>query len=344
MYAIATPVAGVKDWTFHPRELGEAPPAYVGTVDMELTDGGDPVLYTGVTQSDLEIKIENRKIVGVSEMFAGCIASYTSAATAVAATYTGKPVVVGIWGKDSVSPIKVKVEAVAGGGNDGYIRVTHGATAYAGSNIPIKFDSYTPMKFGAGTWAGVDRNNNLWIMFPSGAGALAVGDEFTFTNTRTLSLPSYSGRDPLSASSFTLGIDGTEYGGTPNKPGFGSATVKISFPKEPNTNGGVWAHNQHRKDDPTLSIKVSRDRDDQLLLQKALRAEKLAVVVNLYGNPIGSTGYDEYWGFSMPTMQSTEIVRDIAKKGNLPEDSDLIAVGLTGPIYTETVRCTVAGI
>jgi len=344
MYGIATPVAGVQEWTLHPRETGETPPAYVGTADYEITDGGDPVLFTGCVESDLEIKIENRKIVGISETIAGCLASYTSVATAVAATYTGKPVVVGIWGKLTASPIKAKVEAIAGGGNDGYVRFTSGADPYAGANIAIKFDKFVEIKFGSGLRAGVNRNNSLWIMFPSGAGALAATDEFTFTNQRTIASPTFPGRDPLSTAAFTVAIDGTEYGGTPNNPGFGSATLKVSFPKEPNVNGGIWPHSQRRKDDPVLTLKVSRDREDQLLLQKALRAERSAILLNMWGNPIGTTGYDEYWGFSMPEMQSVDVVRDINKKGQLMEDADLVATGLTGPIYNEMVRCTVAAI
>jgi len=343
MYSIATPIAGVKDWEYHPREVGEAPPAYVDTVNFEITDGGDPWWFTGLRQSDLELKIENRKLVGISESMVGCLASSTSAAAGAGATYTKKPVIVGIWGEGVVTPIKVKIVAVASGGYDGYMQCTSGADAYGGPNLPIKFDRYEPVIFASGAFGGTDINNGLWVLFPSDGGALAVADEFTFTPTRTLALPSFSARDPLSASSFTVSVDGNVYGGRPNSPGFSSATLKVSFPKEPNLAGGLWAHTQRRKDDPMLTLKVSRDRDDRVLLDKCQRGKRVAVNLYIYGNPI-VPGYTERWGFEMATMQPIDVVRDINKRGALPEDADLVAVGLTGPIYVEKLRCTVPAI
>jgi hypothetical protein len=91
-----------------------------------------------------------------------------------------------------------------------------------------------------------------------------------------------------------------------------------------------------------MTIKLNRDREDRRLLEKMERFERMSVLFNMYGNPIGTTGYDEFWGFNCPTVELSALVRDVNTKEVLPEDSDLTAVGLSGPIYAEKIRCTVA--
>jgi len=217
----------------------------------------------------------------------------------------------------------------------------------AGTAIAVEFDRYTRVSRNPAdatvVWrAGVDRNLDLFMLFPSGSGALAIGDEWTFLSVRTLATPSYSSRDSLISAAFDLNIDGFQYGGTPNEPGFRNATVKITSPKKPNFAGGLLSHASQRGDDPMMTIKLNRDREDRRLLEKMERFERMAILFNMYGNPIGTTGYDEFWGFNCPSVETSTLVRDVTTKTALPEDSDLTAVGLSGPIYTETIRCTVA--
>jgi len=418
MFAIANPTTGVYEWTMHPRERGEAPPAYCDSVDFEITDGdGFPILLTGMRQSDLEIKIVDGKILSVTEQWLGCFYSYASRAAGTPATFTGKPVLIGSFGA-GVTQVKVKVTAVAGSGNNGSVKFTvnrpspgtlttngtinivgdadttftdyavgdiidiPGETpkaiatitddqhltigvaaatsvaglsflvsfdyATAGTQIPVRFDHYervAPASDATAVWrAGVDRLNDLFMMLPSGSGALAVGDEWTFTNVRTLATPSYSSRDSLISAAFDISIDGFQFGGTPNEPGFRNATVKITTGKKPNFAGGLLSHASQRSGDPMMTIKLNRDREDRFLLSKMERFERMSMNLNMYGNPIGSTAYEEFWGFECPTVEISSLVRDVATKDVLPEDSDLTAVGLSGPIYTEKIRCTVASL
>lgn len=416
MYAIANPTTGVYEYTMHPRERGETPPAYCDSADFEITDGdGFPVLLTGMRQSDLEIKIQDGKIISISEQWLGCFYSYASRAVGTPATFTGKPVLIGSFGA-GITQVKAKVTALAAGGANGSVKftvnrpspgtvTTDGTTALvgvgtsftdyavgdivdipgetsktiaaiaddthltlsaaaatsvaglsflvswgygsAGTAIPIEFNRYTRVSRNPAdatvVWrAGVDRNLDLFMLFPSESGALAIGDEWTFTNVRTLATPSYSSRDNLISAAFDLNIDGFQYGGTPNEPGFRNATVKITTGKKPYFAGGLLSHASQRSGDPMMTIKLNRDREDRRLMEKMERFERMSILFNMYGNPIGTTGYDEFWGFDCPTVELSALVRDVNTKEVLPEDSDLTAVGLTGPIYTEKIRCTVA--
>ena len=340
-YSIANPTAGVYDWSYRPKRKADTPATYVETAAMEITDGdGYPILLTGARPDELEIKIEDGKIVEINESIKACIHSYMSTATvALAATYTGKPVVVGNLGKNTATPVKVKVYAIADANADAYVKFTYGAAAYSGSNIPIKFDKYTQIVDGSGVFSGVDNKNSQYIMFPSGAGALAVNDEFTFTTPRVLTSPSFSTRKPLSATAFTITLDGVLYGGAPNTPGFRNATVKIILPTKFNTGGSMWPISVDRDGDPLLTLKVSRDRDDRVLLEKCLRNERFPLILNMWGNPIGSTGLIENWRFTCANMEIPDLIRDVNTKNRLPEDADFAS---TGQPYDEFLRCTVA--
>jgi hypothetical protein len=338
-YAI-TDLTGAYRWAMSPWVKGDADPAsYIDSLAFEATDGdGYPVLSSGNRLSEIALTIAANKLQAMQLSFMGCFESFTDDATGSGATYTGKPIVRGNWGA-AAGPLKIKCTAVAGGGFDGTVKCT--TATYAGSTtIPIKFDIWYRVILDDASRLGVNRYNDLWFCFPSsGATALAVNDEFTFANARTLATASFSAKNPLQAAGVDLSVGGVLYP-------VHNCGVKLMAPKQGNfTNGSFYSQTTQRNGPYAIEITIDRDREDRTFLQKLISGANVAAYVEMFGDPIGATAFDERWKINVPAMQVTDDNRDVSTANTLPEKITLMGLrsGTTN-IFDMTVDCGVATI
>jgi hypothetical protein len=71
-------------------------------------------------------------------------------------------------------------------------------------------------------------------------------------------------------------------------------------------------------------VSLNRDRDDRDFLTKLIRGTSAAVVIDCYGNPIASTGYDERLKINLPNAQVSDAQRDVNTPNTLQEKIDLM--------------------
>jgi hypothetical protein len=216
-------------------------------------------------------------------------------------------------------------------------RVAHPTAA---TSTSITFDQPFRIVLGDGSRIGISRFDDMWGILPSGSGALAVGDEWGFTTPRTLADPTYSDLQVLTSAGLEIIIDGKPYGATPGRPGVHTGTIKLTRPRKQNfTNGSKYAQGIQRNGRWTATIDLDRDRDNRDFLDALIQARSIAINVSMYGNPIGDTGFDEFWGFSFPNCEVSDTTRDVATENTLPEKISINAVrGADGtPIFTETI-------
>jgi hypothetical protein len=324
--SISTLNTTAKQWLLTPREFSESAPAtWQDSIFCEASDGdGKPVLVSGVRLTDFDMKIQNGKIVTCSLSFLGCFDTYESdlAEETTPGAYTGVPIIRGHRGSTFTGEMKVKVSAAAGSGYVGKVKFTHDVTAYGSTEVTIaEFDKWYRCAMSSdGSRMGVSRAEDLWICFPSTdpATVLTVNDEWSWTATRTLPTASYSTLDPLTAAGVSITIDGTE-------KYFHDADLKISAPKKTNLAiGSKYAVGVQKNGPVTAMVSLNRDRDDRDFLTKLIRGTSAAVVIDCYGNPIGSTGYDERLKFNMPNSQVSDAQRDVNTPNTLQEKIDLM--------------------
>lgn len=340
---ITTLATTAKQWVLTPREFSESAPAtWRDSIWFESTDGdGYPVLVSGARMSEWEIKIADGKIVDSSMSYLACYDSYQSEATVVAgpATYTGKPILRGHRAEAQTGTLKLKVTAVAGAGYDGTVKFS--LASYAGSTvIPFVFDTWYRVALDTGVRMGVNRFEDLWFCMPSaGVTTVAVNDEWSFTATRTLATASYSTMDVLSAAGMELSVGGSVIY-------VRDATVKITKPLKHNTVAGSKYPIGTQKNGPwAATISLNRDRVDRTFLEKIIRGDSVAVIVDLYGNPIAATGYDERIKINFPGTQVTDDQRDVTTPNSLPEKIDLMAFRSgSSDIFDLTIQNTLAAL
>lgn len=340
---ISNPTAGVYQWLLTPKEYGDSAPAtWQDSIFFVAHDGdGNPVLVSGARATEWAVKIAERKILSNSFSFIGCFDSYQSKATVVspAATYTGHPILRGHRAASAAGTLKVKATAAAGGGFDGTVKFT--LAAYAGSTtIQILFDTWYRVALDTGVRAGVSRFEDLWFYFPSSGGTLlAANDEWSFSETRAVATASYSALDPLNAGGALFTVDGVEKYSH-------NIDLKVTRPLKGSPTVGSKYFRTAQKNGPfAVSVSIDRDREDRDFLVKLIRGTSIAVVVDLYGNQIGSTIYDERIKVNIPAMQVTDDQRDVATPNALPEKIELVGFRSgTGDIYDMTATNTLSSL
>lgn len=341
-YSIGAPLAaGVYPWTLAPAEAGASPmPVYVDSLDMEVKDGdGYPVKIHEMRQQEIDIKIAAGKIQNVSESWLACLDTYASDATVEAVgAYTGWPELIGHLSAATLAglPVNVKVTALAGTGFNGKVKVDLGAAPdYTDAEFPIVFDVWTRVA----PRIGLSRFDDVFILFPSGEGTLAIGDEFTFTSPRVPLTPEYSTLNSLHSAGLELVLDGVTYGGIPGQPGFDAVDLKLVRPFVANdTTGSKYAQGILKNGPWAVTASLDRKRMDRTMLEHMIRADSVAAVISMYGDPFGVTGFDELWRFTLPVCE-VKTQRDVSTPLSLPEKIDLEAArGPSGnAIFTEYI-------
>lgn len=341
-YSIGAPLAaGVYPWTLAPAEPGDSPmPVYVDSMDMEVSDGdGYPVMIHEMRQQEIDIKIAGGKIQNVSESWLACLDTYASEATVVGVdSYTGWPALIGHFSAATLAdlPVNVKVTALAGVGFNGKVKVELGDTpTYPDAEFPIVFDVWTRVA----PRVGLSRFDDVFILFPSGEGALAVDDEFTFTSPRVPAEPQYSTLGSLHSAGLEVVLDGVTYGGIPGQPGFDAVDLKLVRPFVANdTTGSKYAQGILKNGPWAVTASLDRKRMDRTMLEHMIRADSAAAIISMYGDPFGTTGFDQLWRFTLPVCE-VKTQRDVSTPLSLPEKIDLEAA--RGPngnaIFTEYI-------
>lgn len=341
---ISTPSGGTssRQWIMTPFEFGDTPSAtYIDSLVMEGSDNdGNPILVDGVRMQEINIKIANGKIIDCDFGFLACRDTYTSDPTTIlAATYSGKPIVMGHWNQASIAlTLKAKITVVAGGGFDGTVKWT--TATYAGSTVTqFKFDTWYKIVLDDATRLGVNRNDDLWFCFPSsGATAVALNDEFSWTATRTLATPSFSTLEPLQAAGLEFTAGGTTYY-------VHDADIKLTRPRKANMVAGSKYALSVQKNGPfAATISINRDRDDRDFLKKLIDGTKFAVVVKMYGNPI-ELAIDQLWQLDFPNVQVADSQRDVTTPNTLQEKIELVALRSgSSDIFTNTLINTLTAL
>jgi len=217
--------------------------------------------------------------------------------------------------------------------------LTATAVTFSGTAISFIFDIPSEVKV-AGARIGISAFDRVWVVFPSGNDDVGVGDEWSFTEPRTIATPKFSSRDVLHAAGVQVTIDGVPYGGVPGYPGFHNITIKLSQPKKANkTTGSKYSQGTQINGRTMATISFDRDRTDTVFLDHLNQAENVSIVVQMYGNPFGDTGFDELWQLTFRNCEVADVQRDVATENTLPEKIDVNAVRgltreLTGTITT----------
>ncbi len=341
---ITTPAGGTtsRQWVIAPFKRGDtAPAAHIDSISIEAYDGQTTVLDEGVRLQDVGIKIDQGKFVVVDLGFLACSDTFTSDATQVtlAGAYSGKPIIKGQWGASTATPIKVKATAAASGGNNGTVKVTTGS--YAGSTtMTIVFGTWQRIVLDDGSRAGINRDDDLWILFPatSPATTLTVNDEWSFASTRTPASPSYSSREALRAGGLEITFGGVVYY-------VRSADVKLTRPRKANFVAGLLSAKDIQGNGKwRATITLDRDREDTVFLMALIRSNAVAVAVKMYGLPIEGA-IDELWQIDFPNVKVADDQRDVATENALPEKIELVAhrAGSTD-IFTHTLVNTLTAL
>lgn len=225
--------------------------------------------------------------------------------------------------------------------------LTATVVTYAGTAIPLVYDTAAQVTV-AGARIGVSAFEKVWVIFPATtaedetAGTLSVGDEWSFTEPRTLATPVFSNRDVLHSAGVQILIDDVPYGGVPGFPGFHDLTIKLMDPRASNdTTGTKYTEGIQPSGRVSATISFNRDRTDRAFLDKLIQASSVSIVVNMYGNPFGDTGYDELWRLTFATCEIADNQRDVSTENVLPEKIDVNAT--RGPSRTLTGTVTTNG-
>lgn len=283
---ITTPAGATnaRQWVLTPWEYGDAAPAsHIDSLILEHYDGQECGLVEGARLQDLTIKGAQGKNIIVDLGFVACSDTYESDATQLAVgTYTGKPILLGQRAASLAGlPLKVKVTAAAAGGNDGTVKITVGA--YAGATtIPIFFNKRIRVQLDDGSYGGVNREQDLWILFPSTSPAttLALDDEWSFSDTRTPATPSYSALSVLKGTGVAITVGGVEYL-------FQDFALKISLPRKANyVLGRMFPIGVDKDGKWSLSIDLNRHRSDTDFVQRLRRMQSFTARVEMFGAPI----------------------------------------------------------
>jgi hypothetical protein len=335
--AITTPAGGTlsRQHVIVPFEYGDtAPTTYRDSMILEGYDGQECGLVEGARLQDLGVKFDMGKNIIAELGFAACSDTYESDATQLAiGTYTGKPIIKGQRSL-ALAGVLLKVKATATGTN-GTVKWT-GAGAYAGSTVTaILFDKWYRLVLDDGTPAGVSRDQDLWFCFPSTAtpSALAVNDEWSFTDTRTPATPSYSALSILRSGGAELSVGGSEFF-------VHSGEVKITRPRKPNQvvgrmnplsvqKGGKWG----------VTVSLNRDRDDTDFVKRLRRAQSFAMAIKMYGLPLEGNIL-AMWQIGL-NCKVSDVKRGVSSENTLQETIEIMGErsGSTD-IVTHTVVCT----
>jgi len=203
------------------------------------------------------------------------------------------------------------------------------AATFAGTAVAFTFGRWVQVTnpsfpFGMGRSAF----DTVSIIFPDGHGTVSVGDEWSFTEPRTLVTTTTSRRDPLHAAGLQVIIDDTLSFGSavPGDRGFDSATVKLVNNKTPyRGTGGVYAQAADPTGKVSASVSFDRKRVDEYFLNALIAARSVKVVITILGNPFGATGIPELWRFTFSHCEIADVNRDVSTPDVLPEKIDINA-------------------
>lgn len=215
------------------------------------------------------------------------------------------------------------------------------AATFAGAGIPFTFDTAVEVKMN-GARIGVSSFDAAWLTFPSGNGTVSSGDEWQFTEPRTLATPVYSTADVLHSAGVAVLIDGVPFGGVPGFAGFHAIDIKLTVPKVANkTTGSKYAQAIYPNGRTMATISFDRDMTDRSFLNKLIQASNISITVNMVGNPFGDTGYDQQWSLVFANCEIADNTRDVATENVLPEKINVNAVraGST-PVWSESIYST----
>jgi hypothetical protein len=134
-------------------------------------------------------------------------------------------------------------------------------------------------------------------------------------------------------------LDGVTYGGIPGQPGFDAVDLKLVRPFVANdTTGSKYAQGILKNGPWAVTASLDRKRMDRTMLEHMIRADSVAAIISMYGDPFGTTGFDQLWRFTLPICE-VKTQRDVSTPLSLPEKIDLAAA--RGPngnaIFTEYI-------
>lgn len=346
-YAFAAALAvDVNPLTVRARVPGDAANAKrVDSFALELDPGnGKALLGTGCRVTDFEEKIAASKIVSQSLSIMGCYDTRMGVSQlAIAGTYLGTPIFLGMWGEDAVAPLAIKVTAVAGPGFVGKVKVVSGVDPYTGPEITVyAFDEIFPLgrSLPGNKMQGVQRGNDVYCVFPAAAGALALDQAWTVVNTRTPAIPSYSQRSILGAAAIEFEVNGKLFA-------YQSLDTKRSRAREQYfTGGSVYARTileaQSGNAKWGLQLDVTRFDEDDTFLEHLVQAKTIACQVKRYGLPYAATGYEEFWGSVYDACEVTKVTRDNDKAKSLIQKVTLMPRRKAGAAWVDTFHTSLS--
>lgn len=342
-----TDLTGAYSWAMTPWVRGDSEPTSdLDSLSMEVDTGdGRPVLLTGLELLAWNLKIAENKIQDLSFDFAGLRDTYAAdvAEVAVNAAFTGRILVRGHRHDAATSSDAIKIKCIdAGGDGVATVSFTRGATAYGAETYTVNYGEWMTVYVADDSRAGVSRFEEFQVMFLDSAAEdseLTAADEWTIAAVRTAATATYSSRNVLHAAGVIVSIGGTEYP-------MHNVEVRGSVGKAPSFGtGSKYARAIQKSGRRSLSFTFDRDADDLAIFYKMLDSSSFAVLVDMYGDPIGASGYDERWLISAPNCQISDDVRDVTSENTLPEKITVEAFrsGATS-MYTETIVCTKSAI
>ena len=341
-HAAIVDLTGAYRWSIRPIETADSAPSYLSSFCSEISvDDSYPILAMGERFTDLDLSIAANKILGCSVSSMGCVDSYYDVAnfSTDGGTYTSLPTLYG-HPSSAASAYTIKAKCTTPGALNGTAKVkfTHDAIAYGATEYAVTAGVPIRVKDAAGARMGIDRFEDLWIVFPAG-GTLSANDEFEFAAARTAATASYSTEDVLTAAGVEVTIGGTVYY-------FTGITAKIGRPhKAYQVAGTKYARTIQPNGRWAVSLSFDRDAEDRNLLLKLIRAEAFAVNIFMYGRAIGATAYDYMWKIACPNVQVTDDVRDVANENALPEKITCEAFRSgSSAIVTHTVENAIAAL
>lgn len=310
-------------WVTRPLLNTDTQPSYVDTLATEFdVNDGKPIFASGSRITERVLRIQGRAIQQLDVMIPGTHFTFESDVVelAVNAAWTGRVLVRGLRRSGLTGDIHFKATK-AGGSGVAEIKMfregeTPGATVYV-----VTYGEWLEVFDELDARAGVSRFDKLEIMFldASGGGSLiTLNDEWEIKATRTAASATYSTRNPLMHAGATITLDGVEYE-------MDSLTLTLRRARVPrNPIGSMTSTTQQENDVYEAILEYQRQADDRNIIEKLLTAVAISATIEMWGDQLSGV-YDEKWKITLPNMDVSQLTRDVANAGFLPESASLEA-------------------
>lgn len=352
--SIASPAAGVHDWTIRDFVSGDSMASDMSSITFEFDrDDGYAMLIIGMKIISMEWKIANNKLVGVK--VTGVAIAFTFMKDAVlvggvGSTFTGKMRArgnrLGFADADDVTnDLRVRFHIAGAPGTAAY-RTAKGGSGAIGSGtafVTPAAASWQDLIYSAdGLHASGNPLDPVQILFtnPGGVGGnFVVDDEFSVDAKRTKGNATFPAMNALTAVGMKMTLGGTTY-----RPH--TYDIKFTRPRDPYfACGSKYAETIFKDNGVRMwEIKLARRYQDRDFFKRMLSGDSAAFVCNMNGDLITTVAGVSYYEQHKMDAQNVQVLAggtDVTSDKQLDEQITL-APYWNGSLVdlTETIRGT----